>query len=512
MRLLTASGLSRIGSLARTDPMPRWICEELLSSLPHTYQQTIHDACSLSSSFPALTLSDICLAMALPADAWVLHTPTGLVFRICLITPAPPPSAPTYHLNNGMSISPDSRLVPVDPSIAIPSATGPVSAHLLRLVHVWPTTRLAHSDEQRSYEDRNPGTARTVWLYGGPAIHRSLLFDETTAPPPCATPSPLGLYFPPCDRSLSPLTLPTIDVYSLYHLQLLYQRTIPRTLDPSRPTTNTSTHLAHLLQVPGHTAEAVRTSMCRASHPSPDVGFPAAHSLYMTLLDARPIGNERCRKRGPTRTLCDICWHIDRSPNSELSSHVLIDCPYSRLVTDPILRSLLASYSSSPEERDSWLTAHPSTITNACERLLHSGSSLGLPVTVPPPVAASVAGSISIALFARAAMNAPPTPQPLPLPRPALSSSTLALPTPTLFASSHAALPTPTAVLFPSTTVLLSSTQVSRSGSPRMAQLPTGIRHGPHSLSRSPTMLPPSAPLAPLASPSTISLPTPALL
>ena len=152
--------------------------------------------------------------------------------------------------------------------------------------------------------------------------------------------------------------------------------------------------------------------MCKASHPSPSVGFAAAHSLYMTLHDARMIGNERCRKPGPTHTLCDICWHVDRCPRRELSSHTLADCPYSQIVTDPILRSLLASYAKDPSDRSSWLTAPPSTIAEACARLLHSGSNIGLPVPVPAPVAASIAGCISTVLFSRASSNAPPLPNP----------------------------------------------------------------------------------------------------
>ena len=410
LRLRSAAELSQVGSVGRADTIPRWMCDELHASLPVAAQNTIAEAACLSLAFPDLTLLDLCRVLPLETGTWVLLVhpacPTNLVFKISTVSVGTPPDSPTYTLTNPMSIRPDGRLSPHDPSIALPAADGQITADFLRAVLVWPVTRLAHCEEHRAFDDRNPGAVPVVWLYGGPAVDRGLLFAEPDSPVPHADPSALSLSFPVSDQALEPLHVPTLDVFSLYHLQLAFQFAPPRTLDPSRDPSETSTSHAHLLQ-PMSTLGAVRASMCKASHPSPAVGFPAAHALYLTLQDARPLGNERCRKHGPTRTLCDICWHACRLSNRELSSHALVDCPYSRLVIDPILRQLLACYSADASARAGWLTCVCSDLVDACRRMLVSGSSVGCPVSVPAPVAAAVAGSISIVLSARAFANAP---------------------------------------------------------------------------------------------------------
>lgn len=92
--------------------------------------------------------------------------------------------------------------------------------------------------------------------------------------------------------------------------------------------------LTHLLSDPDATPSAIRQDICAASHPDPMRGHRLAHALYMTVHDARPLGNGRCLKTGPTHMHCDICWHVDRTLRRELTSHVGHDCPYSRLVID----------------------------------------------------------------------------------------------------------------------------------------------------------------------------------
>ena len=43
-------------------------------------------------------------------------------------------------------------------------------------VQVWTTTRLAHSEEKRDFEERNPDTVRTVRLVGGSAVDCYLIY------------------------------------------------------------------------------------------------------------------------------------------------------------------------------------------------------------------------------------------------------------------------------------------------------------------------------------------------
>ena len=141
-----------------------------------------------------------------------------------------------------------------------------------------------------------------------------------------------------------------------------------------------------------------------------------AHHLYMTVNDARPLGNERCRKTEPTRMYCDICWHVDRVLRRELSSHVCVDCPYSRLVIDALMRSLLSLYSPDQPTRDHWTTCTSAYLTDAVECLFHTGSSVGCPLPTPPLVATNLAGCLQQVLFERAERNAPrhrrPNPDP----------------------------------------------------------------------------------------------------
>ena len=154
LRLLSPAELARTTSTSRTDPLPRWMCEELLASIPPPFKSTIDDALRISRDHPSLSLRDICTLMPFSEGSWVLHRPTGLLARIHKVHAPPLPSPPTYALTDAMAPNPDSRLAPVDPSVPIPSLSGPVPAHLLQLSHVWPTTRLAHSEEQRAFEDR----------------------------------------------------------------------------------------------------------------------------------------------------------------------------------------------------------------------------------------------------------------------------------------------------------------------------------------------------------------------
>ena len=111
-----------------------------------------------------------------------------------------------------------------------------------------------------------------------------------------------------------PITIANLDVYSLYHLQLSYRHVIPRTLDSSMHASATSTSLSHLLVNDNATQSVTRRSICGQSDPDPMHGHLTAHHLYMTVNDARPLGNARCRKVGPTHMYCDICWHVDRVP------------------------------------------------------------------------------------------------------------------------------------------------------------------------------------------------------
>ena len=84
----------------------------------------------------------------------------------------------------------------------------------------------------------------------------------------------------------------------------------------------------------------VRASICSASHPNPFSGRRETEAIYLTVNDGRTIGNARCAKPGPTQAHCDICWHVFGVLQRETALHVASECPYSRLVIDPVLREV----------------------------------------------------------------------------------------------------------------------------------------------------------------------------
>ena len=410
LRFKSVSELADTGRLTRSDPpIPRYLCEELLACISDAMHSVIAEAAALWASNPSLTLASLCLLLPLPKDTWVRHVATSHIHTTIDSTRGSSTSPTTYTLSPPLAVRPDGRLARVESPSHLPILQPLTSIHArdLQQVCVWRSTSVAHNEEKREFESRNPQSIRTVLFLGGEATDRYYLHRDPAAPPPVLDPTLLTLPYNPTDRMRPPITIANLDVYSLYHLQLSYRHVIPRTLDSSIPASATSTSLSHLLVNDGATQSVTRRSICKQSHPDPMHGHLTAHHLYMTVNDARPLGNARCRKVGPTHMYCDICWHVDRVLRRELSSHVCVDCPYTRLVIDPLLRSLLSLYAPDQTTRDHWTTCTSAYLTDAFECLLHTGSSIGCPIPIPPLVAANFAGCLQQALFERAERNAP---------------------------------------------------------------------------------------------------------
>ena len=273
-------------------------------------------------------------------------------------------------------------------------------------VQVWTATRLAHCDEKREYEERNPDTVRTHRFVGGDAIDSLLLFGAGSR----ATPNPARLMLPyaPTDRTRPPALVSSLDVFTLYRVALTYRHAVPRALDPDRDPSSTSSSFSYLLDQdlsPPVSRAVVRASICSASHPNPFSGRRETEAIYLTVNDGRAIGNARCAKPGPTQAHCDICWHVFGVLQRETALHVASECPYSRLVIDPVLREV-ASCFEPPATRDrvSMLSTHDLLTEFG---LLHlTGSTLASP-HIPKRIGPNLAGSLALALFSRARRNAP---------------------------------------------------------------------------------------------------------
>ena len=300
-RRLTVAEISSRGAMRR-EVLPRWLCEELLASIPPIALQLVDAAASLRSSHPHLTFEQLC-ASSIPAGSFVC-VPGGLV---CEVTNSPDLSG-QLHLSRCFVMRPDCRLAPPAPGLSCP-VTAPRDC--TTEVQVWLTTKMAHCEEQRAFEERNHDSVRRVWLCGGQAVDTATLFGRACVSPFTANPSYLSLAYYPTDRVRPPLAVAALDVYQLYHRSLSFRRYIPRTLDPSLPPSDTSTSFSHLLSAESALPPEVRLSICLASHPSVQHGRREAEALYLTVFDARPLGNDRCPKVGPTHAHCDICWLVD---------------------------------------------------------------------------------------------------------------------------------------------------------------------------------------------------------
>ena len=80
-RLKTWAEISNTGAPNRNRRLPRWICEELLASIPPNIRIAVDEASSLHARSPRLTLQDLCRASFYPPDTWVALS-SGIVAAV----------------------------------------------------------------------------------------------------------------------------------------------------------------------------------------------------------------------------------------------------------------------------------------------------------------------------------------------------------------------------------------------------------------------------------------------
>ena len=71
-----------------------------------------------------------------------------------------------------------------------------------------------------------------------------------------------------------------------------------------------------------------------------DVPRATADEVYSVLADALPIAS-RCQKAGATRGICDLCFELRGEREVETTRHLALECPYSALVLDTVLKAAL---------------------------------------------------------------------------------------------------------------------------------------------------------------------------
>ena len=65
-----------------------------------------------------------------------------------------------------------------------------------------------------------------------------------------------------------------------------------------------------------------------------------ADCAYTVLADALPVAS-RCRKPGRRQGVCDLCLLLENQRITETTRHIAIECPFSALAHEAVLRAAL---------------------------------------------------------------------------------------------------------------------------------------------------------------------------
>ena len=183
-RVMSPAEIARMGVTPLGHPLPAWQCEEVLRSIPPSVHTLIDSARALRQHSPHLTLRQLVARSAYPPLSHV-RIACGCVCAL----------ADDGHTDTLLRVSACFTVLPggrlLQPCLC---PLGHLHTHVHRAaaseVQVWTTTRLAHSEEKRDFEERNPDTVRTVRLVGGSAVDCYILYGAG----PRATPNPCLLY------------------------------------------------------------------------------------------------------------------------------------------------------------------------------------------------------------------------------------------------------------------------------------------------------------------------------
>jgi hypothetical protein len=189
-RLKTWAEISNTGAPNRNRRLPRWICEELLASIPPNIRIAVDEASSLHARSPRLTLQDLCRASFYPPDTWVALS-SGIVAAVMesrttdLVIHAHHVQRPDGHL---IHVPQWTHFGSPIPTVVLRSA--------VREVQVWSAKSVPHCQEQRDADDRDAdATERPIpYLVGGAAIDTQVLFG-TLGPALTGNPGRISLAY-----------------------------------------------------------------------------------------------------------------------------------------------------------------------------------------------------------------------------------------------------------------------------------------------------------------------------
>ena len=75
---------------------------------------------------------------------------------------------------------------------------------------------------------------------------------------------------------------------------------------------------------------------------------------YSIWNDAMPIGNGRCRKKGPLHTKCTSCVFMTGVKRTETARHTYLNCPFTMILLDTIFRLTLNETATNFNELTKW--------------------------------------------------------------------------------------------------------------------------------------------------------------
>ena len=284
-------------------------------------------------------LADLARTYPLAEGVWV-RLPSGLVTHVGKMGVIP---------DTGWAVSPTGRLV------AGPDGEdeGWVDRELVEEAIVWSTVWCAHSKADEEQETRRVaragrGRARDELVYGGVYALPEILGGLSSRVVGAVHAGHWALTYAPTDRTRPCVPFVGVDVSHLYGMQLSRAHVVPRTLREGA-VSETSTSWLDALDHPTATPSEIRLAAFGLVSEG-ELPRWTQECHWRTLIDAWPIGNGRCQKRGDSSQLCEICWRMGHgegltrdgmlSQFRETTRHVRLDCPYAMAVIDTVARAV----------------------------------------------------------------------------------------------------------------------------------------------------------------------------
>ena len=349
VRLRRYEELSRRG---RPACMSESTYQLLLAGLPAEWRAVLEDASALLAERlqrgAPCSLGDLANAFSLPKGTWV-RLPDATIARV---------GAAGDVEGQAWTVSPTGRLVQTGKKVGVEARQGMEEAF------VWSAVWRAHSDADEEQQERRKQRGLQVkavpeLVYGGLVVQPTLLNGGAGHVVGSVNAGQWALLYRKTDRLRPAVPFAAADVAHLYSMQLAHAHEVPRALALGHAS-ETSTSWVDMLDHPEVKPEGVRlTAFGALCEPCLPRWTRECH--WRVLVDAWPIGNGRCGKKGESRELCEICFRMGRGEGMsreemltsfrETTRHVRLECPYAMAVVDTAARAVALAVGAPPNAR-----------------------------------------------------------------------------------------------------------------------------------------------------------------